>query len=56
MATKLSKEQQEFVAQTLVYEFGPTLGITIEGAREAVEKGQWDDHPILNNPDMYSRR
>lgn len=47
MTSKLTKEQQELVAQTLVEEFEETLGVNITGARISVAKGSWDDHPIL---------
>lgn len=48
MTSKLTKEQQELVAQTLVDEFGETLGVNITGARISVANGSWDDHPVLS--------
>ena len=45
--TVLSLEDAVIVARQLVIEYGPTLGLTFDTALGEVEKGRWDDHPIL---------
>lgn len=45
--TTLSLDEAVIVARQLVIEYGPTLGVTFDQALAEVEKGRWDDHPIL---------
>jgi hypothetical protein len=44
--TALSLEDAVIVARQLVIEYG-WLGVNFEKALGEVEKGRWDDHPIL---------
>lgn len=43
--TNLSKDNQERLAHRLVEEYA-YLGVRIRAARQCVEAGDWDDHPL----------